>query len=145
MLGVTIRYHYVIETRKRRVAWCERSAPWNWQISVGRSLLRTSMGPHSSISGELPIDSYFSSVGAISNKDNGSRKRRTGTGADDANWTQTKKQRTTQPSKALNLDVQGKSRSGMICNIFGSIADWQPNSSIRISGNAAEGRHCSRV
>jgi hypothetical protein len=78
------------------------------------------MGPRSSISGELPIDSYFGSVGAISNKENGSRKRKTGaaSGADEANWTQTKKQRTTQPRKATNLEAQGKSRSGMIYNFF---------------------------
>ena len=80
--------------------------------------LRTSMSPRPSISGELPIDSYFSSAGAISNRENGSRKRRTGAGADDTKRTQTKKQRTTQPSKATNLESQGKSRSGMICNIF---------------------------
>ena len=72
------------------------------------------MGPRSSISGELPIDSYFGSVGAISNKENGSRKRRTGAGADEANRTQTKKPRTTtQASRATNLEAQGSSRSGM--------------------------------
>ena len=72
------------------------------------------MGPRSSISGELPIDSYFGSVGAISNKENGSRKRRTGAGADEANRTQTKKLRTTtQVSKATNLEAQGSSRSGV--------------------------------
>jgi hypothetical protein len=84
------------------------------------------MGPRSSISGELPIDSYFGSVGTISNKENGSRKRRrSGAGADEANRTQTKKQRRTQPSKATNLEAQGNSRSGMICNIF---RRWQPTS-----------------
>jgi len=71
--------------------------------------------PRSSISGELPIDSYFGSVGTLSNKENGSRKRRTGAGADEANGTRTKRQRTTQ---ATNLEAPGKFRSGMTCDIF---------------------------
>ena len=82
--------------------------------------------PRQSISGELPIDTYFSSAGTIRKKENGSLKRRTGADADDANRTRTKKQRTKQPSKGTNLEAQEKSRSGMSRNIFGRrIAEWQ--------------------
>lgn len=81
------------------------------------------MGPRSSISGELPIDSYFNSAGAVRKKENGSKKRRAGPDADDANRTRTKKQRAGQPSK---VEARERARSGMTRNIFGRrIAEWQ--------------------
>jgi len=75
------------------------------------------MSPRSSISGELPIESYFNTsggpAGTIGNKENTSLKRRS-TDTNDANRASTKKQRrgerTGQSSKGKNLEIQGKFR-----------------------------------
>jgi hypothetical protein len=115
--------------------------------SVGRSKLYwvcTSMGPRPSISGELPIHSYFNSAGATWNKDKGSTKRRTGADADEANRTRPKRQRTGQPSKITNLEAQEKSRSGMSFDISRRIAEyseWQRNSCL----GSAEARTKAQV
>ncbi|KAH9963123.1 hypothetical protein BC827DRAFT_144744 [Russula dissimulans] len=75
------------------------------------------MSPRSSISGELPIESYFNTsggpAGTIGNKENTSLKRRN-TNTNDANRVSTKKQRrgeqTGQSSKGKNFEIQGKFR-----------------------------------
>ncbi|KAI0303202.1 hypothetical protein BC826DRAFT_336397 [Russula brevipes] len=75
------------------------------------------MAPRPSISGEIPIDSYFGSAGRAAdstlagNKENSSLKRRSGTDQQGANRTSTKKQRIKQPSKCTNLDTQETSFS----------------------------------
>ncbi|KAH9999363.1 hypothetical protein BJV77DRAFT_1121581 [Russula vinacea] len=87
------------------------------------------MGPRPSISGELPIHSYFNSAGATWNKDKGSTKRRTAADADEANRTRPKRQRTGQSSKGNNLEVQEKSRSD-------GIVEWHPDGSAEVRTKA---------
>lgn len=78
----------------------------------------TIMGPRTSISGELPIHSYFSSssktAGTSGNTEDRSLKRRTEADpTDDVKLSTTKKQRTKRPSEGADLGSQDKIRSGM--------------------------------
>ncbi|KAH9077385.1 hypothetical protein EDB83DRAFT_1703190 [Lactarius deliciosus] len=72
------------------------------------------MGPRSSISGELPIDSYFSSLGRTAgpsrSKENRSLKRKDALDAveGDAEWTSTKKHKTKTPSKGSQTRPESK-------------------------------------
>ena len=82
------------------------------------------MGPHTSISGELPIHSYFSSsnkTASISgNKEDKSLKRRTEADAtNDAKLSSMKKQKTKRPSEGACLDSHDKFRSGMSYCVLG--------------------------
>ncbi|KAI9466812.1 hypothetical protein BJY52DRAFT_20668 [Lactarius psammicola] len=72
------------------------------------------MGPRPSISGELPIDSYFSSagrtVGPSWSRENGSLKRKNARDAadGDAEWVSTKKYKTKTPSKGSQTRPESK-------------------------------------
>ncbi|KAH9062138.1 hypothetical protein EDB87DRAFT_1609550 [Lactarius vividus] len=76
------------------------------------------MGPRSSISGELPIDSYFSSLGRTAgpsgSKENRSLKRKNaldtveGDAEQDAEWTSTKKHKTKTPPKGSQTRHESK-------------------------------------
>lgn len=113
---------------KRRVASVSAPLLVIGNVLVGRSKDRqvnTSMGPRPSISGELPIDSYFGSTGktagTIGNKENGlsSLKRTSGADADNESRTSTKRQKTKQHTKGTNLRIQEKSHSVISGEIFG--------------------------
>jgi hypothetical protein len=91
------------------------------RLSVGRSKLCgacTLMGPRTSLSGELPIDSYFrfssKTAGTSGNKEKRSLKRRTEADAPDEAFSSTKKQRTKRPSERTVLDSQGRLCSGIV-------------------------------
>ncbi|KAH9007026.1 hypothetical protein EDB86DRAFT_2869612 [Lactarius hatsudake] len=72
------------------------------------------MSPRSSISGELPIDSYFNSLGRTAgpsrSKENRSLKRKNALDAveGDAEWTSTKKHKTKTPSKGSQKKPESK-------------------------------------
>ncbi|KAI0003050.1 hypothetical protein BJV74DRAFT_568838 [Russula compacta] len=96
------------------------------------------MGPRPSISGELPIDSYFGSTGktagTIGNKDNdlSSLKRRAGATADNENRTSTKKQKTKQHAKGTNFGIQEKSHS-----VISAAVRARPNAIPNASGTTS--------